>query len=917
MYNTSAAYKTAIQKTQQFRDIKITFDGQTLTPDSFISGSPEIEMSCMSNNVLQFGATVSKFFSCSLQNKNSRFNGTNFKNKTLIVQSGIRLEGGSYEYVPCGTFKITSAGKPYASIKIEAADKMLETEKTYASSPLVYPASLYQIAADVASKIGVTMAGDFYNSSYIVQEAPDRSDYTYRDILGFVAEAAGGFARITRNNQLEIVCLADNANNTYTIQPDKTRIETETDEIISITGLAYYGENGNILLGTDDYPIVINTNPLLANMAENSRQAILNNLYTKYSGFTYYPVDLKFAGDPALDEGDFIYLPNTIDGNITTFIGSYTVGLTGTERIRTPSCSELDKNFYDTHGSSSGGGGGGGGGGFVQTHYTHNEFAPLNRPIHPYDVNTGTSGGAREGRFYLTFKNPGGGVILNPQNFVAVLCNTEIAADKSSGGSEQHAYLDENGIAEFDQLTYRNLDVKLYTIEEYESIKQSYRGYDEDLWPDLHELSPNRLITQTGYGPITLRKDITVNTSRIAYSDTYYNVREKQLADWLFYINKNILKNTTFTSFFADGDAVYRSLLGFRHLIDGEMKNSGTSGAAGGMDPSLFSNPLGAITNAQTEAENDGSHISIWVDDRGKRLQLFLYPASSSSTYRYLYYDDLFITEESGVYVATIEAANIRVPYTAPFNTIQRITIRWNTNTTTISIKIDTDGAAGSTEINNQFNRWVDFLPAATYSLTQNLSGCTSDYHAAEVIQNKSMYLYFTKNNENYSWITEPYVTINGDDVGTWDSEHQKLSWTMTGDAIVTAEAGLLPWVDPFPDANYPLTKGVIDQDSGEIIRWTLDKPSDYLFELSAVTDSDEKTTTIYIYMGNYGENQREITYEVVDSNDYGITSLDIEWDTYTDHIDISPNFDPNITILNSGQQAALIKGVSFDINSN
>ena len=695
----STAYDVAIKSNVQKRKLRIIIDGEVLTEKDFISGSPKIKMSALPANALEFGGVVSKSFSASLQNNNKKYNGKRFNGKEVVVEAGLELPDGTIEYIPCGTFYVNYAGKPYSIIKIEAADKMLNAEKSYSSSTLTYPASLKQIAQDCASKMGISLLGDFKNSSYIVNSKPDVKLYTYRDILSFIASIAGGFARITRNNKLEIVSFIDNTSEAYELRPTDERINCTTDDMVTITGLAYYGDEENVLKGTDEYPIVLGNNPLLEGMLISDRETILEGLYNEYNGFTYWPYSSAFVGNPCLDEGDFVKFYDTIDGDVTSFIGSYILKLTGTETIEAPSCSELDKNFLDSntykkdtsstrlnYAYNNGGGGSG-----TITTYTHNEYSDLNKPISTYLNTTGSTL-----KTYFSVKPTMDGEPLGSDGSAWVLIGytRSIHVDPYSGNigveiknipanyDSQNRLLFDSSYLNADENIKPFVDFKLYTSEEYQQLLKMFNNNFNSIerWPILHAITPNRMDNSSRQGTIV---PMEVSSSAIVSVDPYHDVREYQLAQALYNMFR-LLNIYGFSDFFKSVEDVYHYLLAYRVEVDqgGYVPDSGTGGGddsgsggdntGGSTDtggttdpeeptdpepedpvvPTGFTNPLPSLT---------GSSANIQPASTNANLQaLYSYDADTnviSLDYNYMNYND-WITQSANYQIdlSTIES---------------------------------------------------------------------------------------------------------------------------------------------------------------------------------------------------------------------------------------------------------------------
>ena len=123
---------------------------------------------------------------------------------------------------------------------------MMKLEKAYFSD-LTYPATIQAVANEIAQKAGISFNGTLQN--YTIDKIEGK---TLREAIGIIAGICGGFARINRLGQLEIVQLtttdisvtADNffgslekADKSFTIKKI-TAIKEDNSTITAGTGLA-------------------------------------------------------------------------------------------------------------------------------------------------------------------------------------------------------------------------------------------------------------------------------------------------------------------------------------------------------------------------------------------------------------------------------------------------------------------------------------------------------------------------------------------------------------------------------------------------------------------------------------------------------------------------------------------------------
>lgn len=116
----------------------------------------------------------------------------------------------TYEFTPLGTF---IADRPAVVKKkiltITANDQMQLFDKdmpTATALGLTYPTTLSNLFVKLCTYVGVTYkSSTFVNSALSVPSEPeDFEDATMREVLGWIAEAAGSIARFDRDGKLEM-----------------------------------------------------------------------------------------------------------------------------------------------------------------------------------------------------------------------------------------------------------------------------------------------------------------------------------------------------------------------------------------------------------------------------------------------------------------------------------------------------------------------------------------------------------------------------------------------------------------------------------------------------------------------------------------------------------------------------------------
>lgn len=257
-----------------------------------------------------------------------------YKNKECDIELGLILPDESVEYVSIGKFTVENAVRKNNTITLNCVDRMYKAEKDYVSD-LMYPTTLGEILQSACDQAGIELATTtFANSDYIVPNEPVFEGVTCRKVFAQVAELAGGYAKINRLGQLEIVTLGnesvrDITKDHYFDLKINEVAEASIDKVIVKVGeeTATEGDGENI------YTIV-------DNMFVQNPNDVISPIFNVLKNVSYTACDVNFQGDFSLDLGDRI----SIDGDETYILDrklKYTGGLR--EDYRAPAKSNVEK----------------------------------------------------------------------------------------------------------------------------------------------------------------------------------------------------------------------------------------------------------------------------------------------------------------------------------------------------------------------------------------------------------------------------------------------------------------------------------------------------------------------------------------------------------------------------------------------
>ncbi|CAI3298215.1 hypothetical protein CIRMBP1257_00534 [Enterococcus cecorum] len=228
--------------------------------------------------------------------------------ESLATDNKVRLEfavkvGQAFEWVNMGTFYVTELDRDRNSNRttFTAVDASVYLGKNYAPT-ISFPNSLKNLVTDIANQCGVQV--NFASMTHLadVNVTQPPSKYTCRQVISMVAQIHGGFARINRNDQLEVTRLMSSdieLSPSHYLLKGLTKNETtyRTDGIIVKIG---ENEEDVLKVGTTTGSAVINLeNPLMT-------QTLLDEMWRVVSIISYYPFNLKWRGIPNLEAGDWI-----------------------------------------------------------------------------------------------------------------------------------------------------------------------------------------------------------------------------------------------------------------------------------------------------------------------------------------------------------------------------------------------------------------------------------------------------------------------------------------------------------------------------------------------------------------------------------------------------------------------------------
>lgn len=343
MYPASTTFQSKIKEVDRTFEAVIEIDhaeGTLVLHDEDLGlGSIQMIDTTISNDNFGIGSAVAADLSLVLINKDDRWSTLKFNGAEVRPYIGLLLDDNSVEYVPLGVFNVDEVGRPSTTIKLKAVDNMVKFDKPYSKSSLAYPATLYQIYQDACSVCDVLPGtASFLNDNYVVQLKPE-GDISFRDVIGYVAQLAGSYARVDRTGKLEFSWY--DTSSTYTLNPENRFNFVPDDNEVSINGVMANIDGTTYLAGLEDYVIDISENPLFQGEYEN----ILSSIYSKITQVKFYPYTSDWQGNPAVQSGDVVTQIDVKGKVYKTIITKSIYKYRGKSSISAQGASEASKGY--------------------------------------------------------------------------------------------------------------------------------------------------------------------------------------------------------------------------------------------------------------------------------------------------------------------------------------------------------------------------------------------------------------------------------------------------------------------------------------------------------------------------------------------------------------------------------------------
>lgn len=322
MYHTNEAYKTTVANyPQKFNlSIEVTFDESTgldtvtVPPeDIFEAGfSEELFLSTFC-----IGSTVEPRFWVRMHNPNGKYSENALATAEIRPCMTLYNEADeAVDTVPIGVFHVTKITAQNSDLRLECMDRMDDLHTLF--EPQGVETSLYALGRRIAQTVRAEFKSTPQNlitsvgKRSILQQTVNDSifkGYSYAQVLSCIAEVCGSFAIFDNEGNLylrwfkesDVTLTGDFARSPLKLNGNTFSMD---GNIVQVTGVNVVSEDTELArVGTDEYLLTLNENPIANAMPETAANAVLYRLKnTKYIPCRYE----RIGGDPSIQLGDIL-----------------------------------------------------------------------------------------------------------------------------------------------------------------------------------------------------------------------------------------------------------------------------------------------------------------------------------------------------------------------------------------------------------------------------------------------------------------------------------------------------------------------------------------------------------------------------------------------------------------------------------
>lgn len=247
-------------------------------------------------------------------------------------------------------------------IDLELYDGMYKLDKTY-DSTLTFPSTIGNVVSDICTHCGVTLqSATFPNYNITIQTRPDLIDTTYREVLAYMCQLSGNYARFNAAGNLELKWIdtdaLDHATDDDPSHGDYFILDALYSDQISVEDIVITGvrvqtvdtvndavQELSYLEGTEGYVIAVSDNPFVN---ASNYQAVALRLGAQLNGLRFRKMTVTHRSDPSIEAGDIAQIVDGRGNKYPTIITNTTLS-TGSSQESICSAESAQRNSADRY----------------------------------------------------------------------------------------------------------------------------------------------------------------------------------------------------------------------------------------------------------------------------------------------------------------------------------------------------------------------------------------------------------------------------------------------------------------------------------------------------------------------------------------------------------------------------------------
>ena len=312
MINVSDEFKQLMTERQDFKcNAEVTLANGTVLPlgeDDFSIDNND----SAGANTIPLGVALSRNVQLEIMNDDEHLSDYDFFGAKIRLYLTFELSS-TIEKIEYGIFTVTQPETYGSVVTIVGYDDMYKADKTY-STTLTFPATAKSVLIDSCDTCGILIGNsNFLHNDFQIPTMPS-SEYTHRQIIGFIAMIACGNARIDRTGRLQIMTYDfDYDSEDIHKLVDYNKLTSDTNDV-QVTGVRMTrkvtttDDDGNtsdtektVQVGKDGYVLSVE-NPLVTGHEET----LISWIYEKFGNVTFRAFTMDYISYPIAEFMDKI-----------------------------------------------------------------------------------------------------------------------------------------------------------------------------------------------------------------------------------------------------------------------------------------------------------------------------------------------------------------------------------------------------------------------------------------------------------------------------------------------------------------------------------------------------------------------------------------------------------------------------------